>query len=98
MPMEHVPPVLLVPFAHRGILSVGQQQIALPVPLEALAEQGPPLARHGLVPVLLVNSSPLALLQPIALARPAVLMNIRAVALQQHVWQRMLPPAPPAKD
>lgn len=56
-------------------------------------------ARHGLLaPVLLVNFSPLALLQPIPRARPVLMANIPAVALQQHVWQRMLPPAPLLKD
>ena len=54
-------------------------------------------ARHGLIaPVLLVNFSP-ALLQPTALARPALPANIPAVALQQSVWQRMLPLAPLVK-
>jgi hypothetical protein len=55
-------------------------------------------ARHGLIaPVLLVNTTLPVIQPPTALARPALPVNIRAVALQQHVWQRMLPLAPLVK-
>ena len=50
-------------------------------------------ARHGLIaPVLLVNITPPALLQPTALALPVVLMNIPTVALPRNVRPRPVQP------